>query len=526
MSLTRSRRLNDESGMTIILMALAMVVIMAMAAMVVDIGAAYNERRQDQSAADAAALGGAELAGGYAKAANPLQYALDEAKRLAQVNVGRTITGTQWSDCADSGALVWQSNQAALGLTGGSPCVSFDAGFTRIRVRVPNQTLATSFARVIGVNSITTNAFAEASILLQGGGQFPSSVYSGVGAGSRVCLSGGEKPAGVCPGGSGTFGSFQPMYYTAIPLGGNSTSLCDTGNSNDALSRSMADGLDHALGYWSVYSLVAPPASGYRINGSGCPQNATPALPNTVQKGTGNEQAALFKGLITGAVQPNQYGPYVARLQRGSYKNSSDSNIPGWHVNSLELDNRPLWTFLEQNTGIQACTAARAFGYSLADLAVADLAVAKMSECLTDWSRLLPGHPNKKPIFIEDVKASPRLASVPRFAEVADCGNASCDYHIIGFSPLFMTTVFAEQSNRVHPKPSCTWFAAGQVQLTKTFCVHTTGLADSWDSATSLEGLEALTIPCGALPEPICVTLDPTSTGQDFGTTFVVQLLK
>lgn len=516
--------------MTIIVVALAMVVIMAMAALVVDIGAAYNERRQDQSAVDAAALAGAQMAGAYAKAANPLQYALNEAKRLAEVDIGRPISMTQWSQCSDSGALIWKSNQAELGLTNGSPCVSFDAGFTRIRVRLPNQSVATSFARVLGANSITTSAFAEASISLDGAGQFPSSVYSGVGAGSRVCLSGGEKPIGVCPGGSGTFGSFKPMYYTAIPLGGNNTSLCDSGNSNDALSRAMADGLDHALGFWATYDLLNPPTSGYRINGSGCPQNATPALPNTVQKGTGNEQAALFKGLITGATQSHQYGPYTARFQRGSFKNSSDPNIPAWRINGLDLDNRPLWTFLEQNTGIQECTDARAYGSTLADRAVADLAVAKMTQCLTEWSKLGAGNLNKKPIFVEDVKLSPRLASVPRFAELADCGSSSCDYHIIGFSPLFMTSVFAEQSgNGINIKPSCTRFAPGPPPSTKTFCVHTSGLADSWTTANnnpSLEGLEALTIPCGALPEPICVTLDPSKEGQDFGTSFVIQLLK
>jgi hypothetical protein len=52
-------------------------------------------------------------------------------------------------------------------------------------------------------------------------------------------------------------------------------------------------------------------------------------------------------------------------------------------------------------------------------------------------------------------------------------------------------------------------------------------MADTWDQATTLEGLEALSVPCGALPAPLCVLLDPSLPGdEDFGSTFVVQLLK
>jgi hypothetical protein len=190
-----------------------------------------------------------------------------------------------------------------------------------------------------------------------------------------------------------------------------------------------------------------------------------------------------------------------------------------------DLDNRALWTFLKPSS-LQSCETARQHSYLVTSVVDGTNAVNQMSQCLTDWSQLGAGNPAKVEIFDETIASSPRLASVPRFAELADCGSSSCNYHIVGFSPIFMTSVYAERSSGGNPKPSCTYTdvnAAGN----KSFCVHITGMADTWSQATTLEGLEALSVPCGALPAPLCVLLDPSLPGdEDFGSTFVVQLLK
>lgn len=52
----RLRRPDDERGITMILLAVSLVVIMAMAALVIDVGAMEHERRELQNGADAAAL--------------------------------------------------------------------------------------------------------------------------------------------------------------------------------------------------------------------------------------------------------------------------------------------------------------------------------------------------------------------------------------------------------------------------------------------------------------------------------------
>ena len=49
----------DERGATAVLVAASLFMLMGFAALVVDVGAGFNERRQDQSAADFAVLGGA-----------------------------------------------------------------------------------------------------------------------------------------------------------------------------------------------------------------------------------------------------------------------------------------------------------------------------------------------------------------------------------------------------------------------------------------------------------------------------------
>ena len=51
----------SESGQAIVLMALSLVVIMGMAALVVDVGNWYHTKRRLQGTADAAALAGAQL---------------------------------------------------------------------------------------------------------------------------------------------------------------------------------------------------------------------------------------------------------------------------------------------------------------------------------------------------------------------------------------------------------------------------------------------------------------------------------
>ena len=96
-----------------------MVVLVGIAALVLDLGYARETKRQVQNAADAAALGAAQDL--------PSRSATEaQAKTLAATNLEGVPLG--WGSCQDS---------APLAVPSATTCVSFDTSFTRVRVRVP-----------------------------------------------------------------------------------------------------------------------------------------------------------------------------------------------------------------------------------------------------------------------------------------------------------------------------------------------------------------------------------------------------
>ncbi len=240
----------NERGATAVFVAAALVALMGIAAIAVDYSAALNERRQDVGAADTAALGGI-LEAAITSAANPLQVAVDEAKDIAQANTPGTITLADWSSCTDPDALTYPSDLGLLGVTNGTPCISFSDDFMTMRVLLPDQETETSFGRVVGVDEISTTAAAEATIGTSfggGGGSFPAAVFGGSTIGLEFCIKTGTSGKDTCGDPTtGDFGNFQPYFYSEVSPGGV-TSECVSGNQPQPLARSMADGLDHPLG--------------------------------------------------------------------------------------------------------------------------------------------------------------------------------------------------------------------------------------------------------------------------------------
>ena len=157
--MTRSQHRRGERGAVAILTAILALAMFGMAALVVDLGYGRVQQRATQNAADASALAG----GNVLFKANPLSpdYATAQAavKAYAAKNLG--ITEAEWSSCTDAGRL-------ATSLA--SPCISFNAtaSVAQVRVKIPSRDIGTTFAKVIGVNSINVSAFAR-STLKRGG---------------------------------------------------------------------------------------------------------------------------------------------------------------------------------------------------------------------------------------------------------------------------------------------------------------------------------------------------------------------
>lgn len=244
-----------ERGVSALLTASALLLMMGMAAIALDVSAGYNERRQDQTAADAGALAGAleYVLGGSAASNKVTEY--------VAVNLDTTAGAMQtaWESCVDPAAernTQPGDNFVALpppsGWTVTDPddwCISVDSAKALLRVRVPLQSTSTTFGRVLGMNEINTFAVAVARIESRGsGGILPFGLGSGANGGYHTCLS--DAPSGLatnpCDGGTtGNFGTLKIRQFGNTTLG--TSTNCTASPLDQTLAQNIAVGTDHEV---------------------------------------------------------------------------------------------------------------------------------------------------------------------------------------------------------------------------------------------------------------------------------------
>jgi hypothetical protein len=414
----------DDQGATAIFVAFAMVLLLGIAAIAIDLGMGFNERRLDQTTADNSALAaGVELI-----VSGSLQSAVDSALAYTNDNLDRTVTVTDWEGCEDPDALE---------ITATSPeteCISFGpsssgVAFNRIRVKIPGQTTDAAFSRILGSIGITTSAEAEVQLEdTLAGGAFPAAVFNGAGAGGEFCIKTGTGSANAASCGApstGDFGNFQPYFYSEISPG-NPKSQCASGNQPGALARVMADGMDHQLG-------VTESAPGDRINGAECPQDPGPAFPNRVDSGSGYSNNDITDGLIKGG---SYDGSYTGRLTRKDWGATyGTASIFGNNV-----DNRPLWRYIDTSIGLPPVCQDAANGPNTTNgdpvqNAAYDQAHQDMLACLS----VAPDS-----LFVSDLYDSPRLTIVPEYHQSSPLGNNACCYDIKDFVPVFINGIWTD----------------------------------------------------------------------------------
>src|SRR5947209_4613273 len=93
------QRTRDEHGATIVFVAVVMIVILGMAALVVDVGSWFNTRREAQNAADAAALAGVQDLPGSASTA------VNDAVSYGQTNYSGATTSATSPYNGDGGEI-------------------------------------------------------------------------------------------------------------------------------------------------------------------------------------------------------------------------------------------------------------------------------------------------------------------------------------------------------------------------------------------------------------------------------------
>jgi hypothetical protein len=243
----RENRRSQEGGAVLVIFALSMVMFFGFMALAVDASHAFVERRSSQSIADIAVVGGALQT--IPNSATKEQKLVDEVLRLVEVNLGvsmSTATGSPWDVCNDADPLpiTWTSSS----LAGPSNCISWEPGFTTVRVNVPRRDIDTYFGGLIGINSISVGAAAEAEVDAEGGsGVLPFGVL-GNAPDSILCLktgSGNGVPEDCKDNASGNFHyiDFKTFGNGAIPT----TPECGQANKGERLKENIAHGVDHDL---------------------------------------------------------------------------------------------------------------------------------------------------------------------------------------------------------------------------------------------------------------------------------------
>ncbi|QGG95061.1 Tad domain-containing protein [Actinomarinicola tropica] len=328
--MTRRERLRRDDGVVLAVAAILLVALMGMAAFAVDLGGLYNARRQDQSAADVAALAGVrEL---------PVQSsAADEVIRYAEDTLGVASGEIDWNSCGtDPGALSQRIP--------GSNCLSVDPSGAQLRVRIPDQTYETFFAHIVGVEDFTHSAFAIAALDNPGfGGVLPFGIPSLGGGGGYICPA--TPPGGLatdpCSGpDSGNFGYLNLAHYR--------TADCNQGGGSNRFGQNLAMGADHQIAPWDGAD---------RREFALCPTITEAGPPNVMRTETGNIANRVAQGMITGPGNPAGAYPdgELGRLARLSPLLFDGSAAPAaartTTMGSITVDDNPLWNFIPASLG-------------------------------------------------------------------------------------------------------------------------------------------------------------------------------
>lgn len=431
----------DEQGLSAIVVALSMVALLVFAAFVIDIGAVHVEHRQDQTAADGAALAGAlHLAAGDSVAT---------AMAVARQNLTTTFTDDRWqalwAACSDPER---DATRYPI-LARATPCISFGNGFTRIRVRLPDQVLAASFGPVIGVSTLQTHAAAEAELVPpSGGGVLPFGVLNFLGdATNQICLT----LAGGCGGNSS-----DTLRALDSPLVGNpqygGTRVCRPSQFGLRIEYNTAMGLDH---------LVVPVGvggAGQRTDDCDVPRpNTVYAVSLQGQPGLKNSfVAGLGRGLISGPTAGASYPDgSPARLRR-------IPKVSGWETRSVAgvtLDNRPLWEFIPAGaSGLPpSCDRSRFNPPFNPNPDAPDSGKGRMQKCLTDYinggytSPMFTARSAGTPPGLYDIQLSSRVAFVPSLSNCCPDGTTALGpiegFHMVYLQSMYLDSADATQFN-------------------------------------------------------------------------------
>jgi Putative Flp pilus-assembly TadE/G-like len=202
------QRQSDERGTVAIVVALSLTMLLAFAALVVDVGLNWAARTQAQTAADSAALAGASRL--PADPAGALTAVRDALNANVTGLVGASMAWASDGDEANGEVRCWTPPAAPP--TGAAPCVG--TGMTAIQVITPPLLERYAFAGVLGRDSAEVKAAARAGVF-SAGNVLPWGmlVDDPIPSPGRICLQtdGSVDGVGGCPTGASNAGYLRPL---------------------------------------------------------------------------------------------------------------------------------------------------------------------------------------------------------------------------------------------------------------------------------------------------------------------------
>lgn len=408
----RVRGERDERGATMMLVTISMVMLLLFGAFAVDLGAAWSQRRENQAAVDTAGVAGALQTRGVDQA-TAIALADTEIVRITYQSIAPNMTLAQWA--AEWATCTDPAKGAEYTVTGSSDCISYTGSLSKIRVKTPLVDTNTTFAAIIGLDTLQTDAFAEVLIALKLDGNVLPFGLPGDAAGvEEICLKSGSNPNGIppCDGPvTGNFGFLDISEYgnEEIPT----VTQC-TGDTNNRLARNTARGIDHPIVKTPPPGAAAP----FRTDLAGCNSGNINYHPYSLMTDTGNKTGVLDAGFIDGI------DGYPGRLD--------DPTAPFTYVQGgKSFDDTPLSYYLNANgiafcTGIVGVPAAPPLRYTHDEMAA----------CLDMYNPATDGI-----LFEPTLQTAPRFGWVPLFYGT-DLGAGNTTLNIREFRPVYIQTTF------------------------------------------------------------------------------------
>lgn len=414
----------SDRGAAAILVAISALMLIGFAALAIDSGILFSDRRQQQSASDTGALAAAQFARTELTAkcstgsGSDLAACRGAEEAIAVVNgtLDNRYSDADWLACADPNPLPFASSL--------SPCITYvDSGLQEVRVRMPGTDVNTPLAGVSGSNSATVSAFAHAKVdLRQSADILPFAIGpTGAGLGQSCLFAQSTSNLDILPceaNDSGNFGKLDLSIYGNSTLG--TSRNCGNADPQSKMAVNLAVGADHPLE-------EAPESPGTVNEVTNCPILTNPVDQVPVQ--TGGASQGISDGLFYGVPTPSLEGRIMCKDgDAGELAGkTSDACERVWNQFPEFLDDTPLWNFIDSGNPLNsgACNP------------TAVINRATMEACVSAWKAF--GSPSS-PLFVDGLKTSPRFAAVPVLD--SDPSGGTGNYNIVAFQPVYIETIY------------------------------------------------------------------------------------